>query len=220
MKKRVMGMAIVLAVFIGVSIWNIMEKPVSKEESEKTETSQIIEIENEKTATANEIDEVCLSKESKKTDAKGAEKKADTLSTVTDGKIDDKDFSVKIDDVVIALGDDFNLALKNLPEADDIEEANTCIGSGLERVYTYGDVVVYTNVGDKDSIVYTIELKDTAKTLGNIGAGSKLKDIEKVYGKAYTAEAGVYTFSLEQKEMNFYMTNGEVETIDYYLYLD
>lgn len=221
MKKRICGTVIVIAMFVCVIFGNTYQKQTKVEQKERSEGSeQVVEIENEITATTNEVKELDITKENNKADAKKSDLKKQIPETVTDGKLDETDFSVKINEVVISLGDDFSKLIKELPQADKIDEAKTCIGSGLDKVYTYDDVVIYTNVDNKNSVVYSIELGETAKTIGEIGVGAELKDIEKAYGKDYDVEAGVYTYSLNQMELNFYLTNGKVSSIDYYLYIE
>ena len=78
----------------------------------------------------------------------------------------------KMEDVVAAIG-----------EPDKYFESESCAFQGLDKVYTYGSVVITTYPDNEVDYVYTIDLKDdTVETDEGLFIGASKEDVEAAYG--------------------------------------
>ena len=79
-----------------------------------------------------------------------------------------------------------------LGQPDEMREAVSCVYEGMDRVYTFGDVTVYTYPdGERDMVMEICCAGGDVKTAGGIGLGAQRSEIEKVYGTDYTLRGTV-----------------------------
>lgn len=115
-----------------------------------------------------------------------------------DGKVDDTDFAVTLGDVTIKLGEDMNLWLASLGEPDTYFHAKSCLYDGEDKIYEYGDMVLYTFPSGKKDILYIAEYNGDEATLSGIKAGSTKEEVIAAYGQGYTEAMGFITYEYEE----------------------
>lgn len=131
-----------------------------------------------------------------------------------DKKVDVNDLVVIIDSVIVPIGNDMNEYVDFLSDPDDIVESKVCIGSGVEKAYTYGDVVVSALAENNCEKIYMIELSGQAKLPSGVGIGSTVADVIDAYGNDYIEDYDLYTYKVNKNELNFYFTDGKVDLVE------
>ena len=103
-----------------------------------------------------------------------------------------------------------------LGEPDSYFESESCAFQGLDKVYTYGSVVITTYPEDGVDYVYTIELKDdTVETVEGLYIGASKDEVIKTYGdEAEELEAGIFCTKGES-DLVFLMDGDVVTNIVY-----
>ena len=111
--------------------------------------------------------------------------KTEDLSMTVDGKRISADASVA--SILESFGPDHEMA-----------EAVSCVYSGMERTYSFENLILYTYPGD-DGQEHLMEAYADAdvQTSRGVKLGDSLKDVEESYGSDYTRTGAVVTFSME-----------------------
>ena len=111
--------------------------------------------------------------------------KAEDLSMTVDGKTVSAEASIA--SILESFGDGYEMA-----------EAVSCVYSGMERTYSYDNLILYTYPGD-DGQEHLMEAyaEGNVQTSRGVKLGDSLKDVEESYGSDYTRTGDVVTFSME-----------------------
>ena len=95
------------------------------------------------------------------------------------------------------------------------EEANSCLGSGKDRVYHYPDFELHTYFnGEKDLVTQIVFTTDKLATRKGIKLGSTKADVAAAYGEP--AEPDFYMYETEDGRTQFFFENDAVNRIDIY----
>lgn len=96
-----------------------------------------------------------------------------------------------------------------------MEEAPSCIGSGLDRVYTYADIELQTYVENGEETARQITfLTDKPETRKGIRLGSSKADVISAYGEP--EEEDFYVYQTEDGELQFFFDGESVFRIQYF----
>lgn len=144
-------------------------------------------------------------------------KKVSKSVTNADGKVGADDFIIKVNDVEIKMGDDLNFYIKDLGEPDDLIQARSCNYDGDDKVYTYGDVMLYTYTNGKEDILYSVEIIGETPTLSGIKVGSTKQEVITAYGKNYTDDGMYITYQYTENETIGFQIDKNVVT---FIYMD
>jgi hypothetical protein len=96
---------------------------------------------------------------------------------------------------------------------NDYAELVSCAYIGMDRIYTYEKVEVYTYPDGEKDFVLEIVLLDSAATTKGIKVGSTLADVEKAYGDNYTQDGFMIVYRDGQITLSFLVLNDKVEEI-------
>lgn len=103
-----------------------------------------------------------------------------------------------------------------LGEADSYFESESCAFQGLDKVYTYGSVVVTTYPESEVDYVYSIELKDdTVETPEGIFIGSTKDDVISAYGEDAEDSGSALIYTKGESQLNFLLDGDVVCNIVY-----
>lgn len=105
---------------------------------------------------------------------------------------------------------------ESLPEADKYFESESCAFQGLDKVYTYGSVVITTYPENGKDYVYSIELKDdTVSTKEGAYIGMAKDDVIKAYGDATNVTESALVYEKESCQLAFILEDDYVKNITY-----
>jgi hypothetical protein len=103
-----------------------------------------------------------------------------------------------------------------LGEPTSYFESESCAFQGLDKVYTYGSVVISTYPVDGVDYVYTIELKDdTVETPEGLCIGSTKDDVTAAYGTATTESDTALSYEKDDCVLAFIFDGDSVANITY-----
>lgn len=103
-----------------------------------------------------------------------------------------------------------------LGEPDKYFESESCAFQGLDKVYTYGSVVVNTYPKNDVDYVYSIELKDdTVQTAEGISIGASKSDVTAKYGSPSKETDTSYIYTKGDSELAFIFDGDSVKSITY-----
>lgn len=103
-----------------------------------------------------------------------------------------------------------------LGKEDAYFESNSCAFQGLDKVYTYGSVVVQTYPVNEVDFVYSIELKDdTVETPEGIYIGASKADVENAYGTPADQTDTAYIYKQGESQLNIMFDGDTVTNIVY-----
>ena len=109
------------------------------------------------------------------------------------------------DDIIAALGDGYQYF-----------EAPSCAYEGMDKVYTYGSVVVRSYTRDGVDYIAAVELKDdTVSTPEGIRIGSTDEEVTAAYGTERSEGVAGYEYTMGDSYLSFVMENGKVTAITY-----
>jgi len=131
-------------------------------------------------------------------------------------------FFFQIGSTLIELDTDITLVLSALGEPLGIFERPSCAFDGMDIIYGYSDLEVFTYpVGDSNH-VHTINfINDSPRTPeGGIRMGATLQDVLDAYGTEYTYDNGMYTYTRGMTILQFYVENDIVWGITYGLIIE
>lgn len=115
--------------------------------------------------------------------------------------------SAKMEPIAAALG-----------EPTSYFESASCAYQGLDKVYTYGSVIIRTYPVDSVDYVLSIELKDdTVSTKEGVSIGDTKQKVEEAYGTPTSTNASSVTYAKDSCLLSFIFTDGCVSSITYTL---
>lgn len=104
-----------------------------------------------------------------------------------------------------------------LGEPTSYFESASCAFQGMDKVYTYGSVVINTYPESDVDYVYTIELKDdTVQTKEGIYVGASVEDVKAKYGAPAKDTGVALVYEKGTSTLNFGYEDGVVKSIVYY----
>ena len=122
----------------------------------------------------------------------------------------------KLKDTEIELNAKMEELTGKLGKEDAYFESNSCAFQGMDKVYTYGSVVISTYPLENVDYVYTIELKDdTVETPEGIYIGASKADVEKAYGTPTDTTETAYIYAKGESILNILFEDDCVSSIVY-----
>ena len=101
-------------------------------------------------------------------------------------------------------------------EPDKYFESVSCAFQGMDKVYTYGSVVINTYPEEEKDYVLTIELKDdTITTAEGIYIGSSKDDVVATYGAATSETDVALVYEKGECQLTFFFEDDCVTNITY-----
>jgi len=101
-----------------------------------------------------------------------------------------------------------------LGEPDNYFESESCAFQGLDKVYTYGSVVITTYPLEEIDYVYTIELKDdTVETAEGIYIGATKDDVTSAYGEPSEDTGIAYVYEKGESKLSVIFEGDTVSSI-------
>ena len=127
------------------------------------------------------------------------------------------DFAFKMGDVLIEMNQNITDVIDKLGEPLGVFEAPSCAFDGIDRIYSYPGVQLYTYpVGDEDFIHTIGFFDDSIKTTeGGIRLGSTLQAVLDAYGDDYEYDTGMYTFARGRTRLEFLIEDDTVIGLSY-----
>jgi len=126
-------------------------------------------------------------------------------------------FAFRAGDFLIEMNRDITDVLNNLGEPSGIFERPSCAFDGMDIIYGYPDIEIFTYpVGDKNHVHTVNFINDSPRTTeGGIRMGASLQDVFDAYGTEYTYDTGMYTYTRGLTILQFYVENDIVWGITY-----
>lgn len=116
----------------------------------------------------------------------------------------------------VALHAEMAPIVEDLGEADSYFESESCAFQGLDKVYTYGSVVITTYPVDNVDYVYSIELKDdTVETAEGICIGASKDDVTAAYGDPAEDTGTALVYEKGESTLSFILEDDAVSSIVY-----
>ena len=120
-----------------------------------------------------------------------------------------------------------NISLKDtevaaLGDAEDVQESKSCLYEGMDKVFTYPDLIIHTYPdGDKDRVDAVEILSEKVAIASGIQVGDSREKLTTAYGRDLSEE-GAELLRLERDAfgIDFYMADGNVEAIELYRQVD
>ena len=226
MKKKIIGIFVCVCLIAALGVAGLTSEAAktkdkstnNKTTEQKKETKEIQKNTSVSTKSNTQKKETEVKKETKKEakkETKTEVKKTETKKVAADGKVDDDDFIIIINDIQIKFGEDFNLYTDKIGEPDDYTQARSCMHDGDDKIYTFGDVIVYTFPEGKKDIVYIVEYTGDTPTLSGIKAGSTKAEVISAYGNDFVEDPMFLTYETKEgATVSFQMENDIVTYIE------
>lgn len=127
-----------------------------------------------------------------------------------------KNYSFTINGVDVAMHAEFAPLAEKIGAEDSYFESESCAFQGMDKVYTYGSVVVTTYPVDGVDYVYTIELKDdTVETAEGVYIGAAKADVTAAYGEAAQDTGTALVYEKGESTLSFMLDGDTVSSIVY-----
>jgi len=130
------------------------------------------------------------------------------------------DFALKFGDFLIEMDQNMNSVLSALGEPRGTFVAPSCAFEGKEdQIYQYPGIEIFTYPKDNEYFVHTISFSDDSirTTEGNIYLGSSLQALLDAYGDDYEYENGMYKYTRNLTNLEFFIEEDIVMGIVYSL---
>lgn len=125
-------------------------------------------------------------------------------------------YTYSLKGTTIAMNAEMAPIVAALGEADKYFESESCAFQGLDKVYTYGSVVINTYPKNEVDYVYSIELKDdTVQTAEGISIGASKSDVTGKYGSPSRETDTSYIYAKGDSELAFIFDGDSVKSITY-----
>ncbi|MGI6562488.1 MAG: hypothetical protein ACOX3Q_08015 [Clostridia bacterium] len=113
------------------------------------------------------------------------------------------DLEFTVNGKVFTLDSDAALLLEELGEPEEVQEAPSCLYEGMDKVYTYKGVEIYTYPYEGKDLIDEIFITDSAyETKRGIKVGDTKEDLIKAYGEDYVDEGGIYRYALKKGDLD------------------
>lgn len=133
-----------------------------------------------------------------------------TPTPKTDGYI------FKLSDTDIAIDAPMAAIAEKLGEPTKYFESESCAFQGLDKVYTYGSVVIRTYPLDGVDYVLNIELKDdTVSTVEGVSIGDSQSRVTEVYGEPTTSGGSACSYAKGGSVLSFIFGEDGITSITY-----
>lgn len=131
-------------------------------------------------------------------------------------------FSFKMGDVLIEMDEDISRVIAGLGEPLGILEQESCAFDGIDRIFSYPGIQIYTYPKGNSDHIHTIGFFDDSvvTTEGNIRLGSDIQEVFNVYGNDYRYDSGMYTFTRGKTVLEFLVSGDNIISINYRYILD
>lgn len=141
----------------------------------------------------------------------GDSKAADTADTAPASK-----YTLLFKDTEVAVNGDMEPLAEKLGEPTDYFESESCAFQGLDKVYTYGSVIIRTYPKDGKDYVLSVELKDDAVTTREgVYIGQSRDDVAAAYGEPSQETGSALKYIDGDCTLTFILTDGAVTDITY-----
>ena len=139
-----------------------------------------------------------------------------TTNNNTNNQKENNSYSFKLKGVDVQINAEWSDIYAKLGKEDAYFESNSCAFQGLDKVYTYGSVVIQTYPMNEVDYVYSIELKDdTVETPEGLYIGASKADVENAYGTPADQTDTAYIYKQGESQLNIMFMGDEVVSIVY-----
>lgn len=146
----------------------------------------------------------------------GCGSKEKAPDTSSDANAEAKGYVMTVQGTDVAVNAPMAPIVDALGEADKYFESESCAFQGLDKVYTYGSVVITTYPEDGKDYVYSIELKDdTVTTKEGAYIGMAKADVVSAYGTATNETEVALVYEKDACQLAFILEDGLVKNITY-----
>lgn len=179
---------------------------------------KVIETSNNQTGTPIEKTEVESSvvNESVAEDTKVSEEATvenkDAVTAATE--LTDEDFEITVNNTVIKIGGDMAANRETMGEPTDYSAAKSCMADGDDKIFTYGDINIYTHPVDGMDKIYLIEINDGAVLKSGVTIGSTLEEVEGYYGSSSEMSGTEHFYSFNGKLLGIDISDSGVTFIE------
>lgn len=136
--------------------------------------------------------------------------------TASDANTEAKGYVMTVQGTDVAVNAPMAPIVDALGEADKYFESESCAFQGLDKVYTYGSVVITTYPEDGKDYVYSIELKDdTVTTKEGAYIGMAKADVVNAYGAATNETEVALVYEKDACQLAFILEDDCVKNITY-----
>lgn len=142
----------------------------------------------------------------------------ETTNKDSEGKKEEayEGFSFDLNGTTVELNAEMAPIVSALGESDSYFESESCAFQGLDKVYTYGSVVITTYPLSEVDYVYTIELKDdTVETAEGVYIGAGKADVTAAYGEPTEDTGTAYVYEKGESTLSFMFESDVVTSIVY-----
>ena len=132
-------------------------------------------------------------------------------------------FFFKMGDVIVDMDQDIEYVITNVGEPLGRFEAPSCAFDGMDIIFSYPGIQIYTYPAGAGNYIHTIGFfDDSVRTAeGGIRLGSRIQNVFDVYGEDYSYETGMYRFTRGLTVLEFLVDEDDiVKGISYRLLLD
>ena len=159
----------------------------------------------------------CSTTSDGESDSNDKTKITDNASKDSDKTTDaEKGFTLTYKGAEIVVGDNMAPLLEKLGEPTKYFESESCAYQGLDKVYTYGSVVIYTYPDKENDYVLSFEIKDdTLSTAEGIYIGDSKDKVAQVYGDPSSTTDSSVSYVKGNVTLSFIFTNDSVNSITY-----
>lgn len=139
-----------------------------------------------------------------------------TKENETEGNTGSDSFVFELNGIEMSVHMKMEEIESELGEPDKYFESNSCAFQGLDKVYTYGGVVISTYPDNNVDYIYTIELKDDiSETAEGICIGNDSQSVKDAYGEPASEIDTALTYEKGQGKLIFIIENDMVSSITY-----
>lgn len=158
----------------------------------------------------------CGGSDNKDTENKGNQGTTNNETNNQNDKKENNSFVFNLKGTDVQINAEMASIHDKLGKEDDYFESNSCAFQGLDKVYTYGSVIIQTYPMDEVDYVYSVELKDdTVETPEGIYIGSSKADVEKAYGTPDDQTDTAYIYKKGESQLNIMFEGDAVTSIVY-----
>lgn len=122
-----------------------------------------------------------------------------------------QDASITVSGKKLTPGMDYTTPVLSSPV--DYYEATSCAYVGMDKIYTYESIEVYTYPDGNIDYILEIDLLESGQTTRGIKIGATLSEIEAVYGTTHTSQGLNIVYSDGQISLIFMMVNDKATQI-------
>jgi hypothetical protein len=143
-------------------------------------------------------------------------------ASVEDEPIISDAFFFKMGDFIVEMDQDIDYVINNVGEPLGRFEAQSCAFDGMDIIFSYPGIQIYTYPAGAGNYIHTIGFfDDSVRTAeGNIRLGTRIQSVIDVYGDDYSYETGLYRFTRGLTVLEFLVEDDIVMGITYRLLLD